>query len=360
MGLLVKKPGLFTTVQDLGRPGWRKDGIPEGGAMDRYALRTANLLVGNEEGAAGLELTLVGPELRAERDLLLAVCGAYMSPLIDGEELPMWRPVWVAAGAQLSFGAALSGCRAYIAVAGGIAALPALGSRSTDTRARIGGVGGRALQAGDALPCGGASAPAAAAPAPSGAAAAWPPWAAAWRAQLAARAAAQPGGRRSFAAPGWFAPPLAYGSGASSGIRLRVMPGAEYGQFREAARTALMQERYRVAPASDRMGVRLDGPLLPISDSTELLSHGVIPGTIQVPAGGTPIILAADCQTTGGYPKLAHVISADLPLLAQVKPGDTVRFTLVTHAEAQRLYIALEQQMRMQAAAISIRKPIEL
>ena len=225
MGLLMKKPGLFTTVQDLGRPGWRKDGIPEGGAMDRYALRMANMLVGNEQGAAGLELTLVGPDMTAERDLLIAVCGAYMSPLIDGEELPMWRPVWVAAGARITFGAALSGCRAYIAVAGGIAALPALGSRSTDTRIRLGGAGGRALQAGDALPCGGASAPAAA-PAPSGAAAAWPPWAAAWRAQLAARAAAQPEGRRSFAAPGWFAPPLAYGGGAHTGIRLRVMPGA--------------------------------------------------------------------------------------------------------------------------------------
>ena len=356
MGLLMKKPGLFTTVQDLGRPGWRKDGIPEGGAMDRYALRMANMLVGNEQGAAGLELTLVGPDMTAERDLLIAVCGACMSPLIDGEELPMWRPVWVAAGARITFGAALSGCRAYIAVAGGIAAMPALGSRSTDTRIRLGGAGGRALQAGDALPCGGASAPAAA-PAPSGAAAAWPPWAAAWRAQLAARAAAQPEGRRSFAAPGWFAPPLAYGGGAHTGIRLRVMPGAEYGRFREAARTALEQERYRIAPASDRMGVRLDGPPLQTSDSAELLSHGVIPGTIQVPAGGMPIILAADCQTTGGYPKIAHVITADLPLLAQLKPGDSVRFTLVTHAEAQRIYIDFEQQMRMVAAAISIRKP---
>ena len=354
MGLLMKKPGLFTTVQDLGRPGWRKDGIPEGGAMDCYALRMANMLVGNEQGAAGLELTLVGPDM-TERDLLIAVCGAYMSPLIDGEELPMWRPVWVAAGARITFGAALSGCRAYIAVAGGIAALPALGSRSTDTRIRLGGAGGRALQAGDALPCGGASRR--------------PP-----RLRLAARRRHGRPGRplgahssprvpprspRAAAArgPGWFAPPLSYGGGAHTGIRLRVMPGAEYGRFREAARTALEQERYRVAPASDRMGVRLDGPPLQTSDSAELLSHGVIPGTIQVPGDGMPIILAADCQTTGGYPKIAHVITADLPLLAQVKPGDSVRFTLVSHAEAQRIYIDFEQQMRMVAAAISIRKP---
>ncbi|MBP3962098.1 allophanate hydrolase subunit 2 family protein, partial [Paenibacillus sp. DLE-14] len=169
-------------------------------------------------------------------------------------------------------------------------------------------------------------------------------------------AAPQGRGRRSWAAPGWFAPPpaLLRGSATPAGIRLRVMPGAEYGQFREAARMAFMRERYRVAPASDRMGVRLDGPPLPMEDSEELLSHGVIAGTIQVPRGGAPIVLGADCQTTGGYPKLAHVITADLPLLAQCKPGDYITFEEVTLAEAQHRDREQERGMRQLAAVLAI------
>ncbi|MGG4035214.1 biotin-dependent carboxyltransferase family protein, partial [Paenibacillus cisolokensis] len=153
MTLQVVRPGALTTVQDLGRPGYRAAGLGEGGAMDKYALRVANLLVGNEESAAALEMTLAGPELEAGCDLLVAVCGAYMSPRLDGEELPMWRPVLVPRGARLSFGSAKFGCRAYLAVAGGIDVPLVLGSRSTDLRAGIGGFSGRALAAGDALPC---------------------------------------------------------------------------------------------------------------------------------------------------------------------------------------------------------------
>ncbi|WP_263866867.1 5-oxoprolinase subunit C family protein [Paenibacillus rhizovicinus] len=154
MSLRVLKPGLYTTVQDLGRPGWRKDGVAEGGAMDRYAHRMANLLVGNDESEATLELTLIGPELVLERDLLLAVCGAAMPPSIDGEELPLWRPFWARAGSVLAFGAAAGGCRAYLAAGGGFAADAALGSRGTDARAGIGGIAGRPLRPGDALTCG--------------------------------------------------------------------------------------------------------------------------------------------------------------------------------------------------------------
>ncbi|MBW7474438.1 biotin-dependent carboxyltransferase family protein [Paenibacillus oenotherae] len=347
MSLTVMKPGFYTTIQDLGRPGWRRDGIPLGGAMDRYALRTANLLVGNEEGAAGLELTLVGPTLTVERDMLLAICGAHMSPHMDGEELPMWRPLWAAAGSRITFGAALAGCRAYIAVAGGIHAAAVLGSRSTDVRAGIGGVDGRPLQAGDTLPCGERDSA-------GGARAAWQRL---WRAELAARAGAQPRGRNGFAAPGWFAPPLAYGGGAADGIELRAMPGSEFGRLSAAARRAFFTERYNVAPASDRMGVRLAGPPLELSDSTELLSHGVVPGTVQLPSGGMPIVLAADCQTTGGYPKIAHVITADLPLLAQARPGAAITFRSVTLAEAQRIEIAFERDMRQLAAGICCRMP---
>lgn len=343
MSLIILKPGFYTTVQDLGRQGRRKDGLASGGAMDRYALRTANLLVGNDEGAAGLELTLVGPSFTTERDTLLAICGAHMAPHVDGGELPMWRPVWVAAGRRVTFGAAAAGCRAYIAVAGGIDAAAALGSRSTDVRARIGGVDGRPLQAGDALPCGGSGARAA--------------WARLWRAELAAREAAEPQARAGFAAPGWFAPPLAYGGGGTDGIELRAMPGSEFGRLSAAARTAFFTERFRVAPASDRMGVRLAGPSLEQTDSTELLSHGVVPGTVQLPLDGSPIVLAADCQTTGGYPKIAHVIAADLPLLAQARPGASISFREVSLAEAQRIELAFEREMRMLAAGIQCRLP---
>ncbi|MCQ6559605.1 5-oxoprolinase subunit C family protein [Paenibacillus mendelii] len=333
MSLRVEKPGLHTTVQDLGRAGWRKDALAEGGAMDRYALRVANLLVGNDEGAAGLELTLVGPVLVAETDMLLAVCGAYMTPQVNGDELPMWRPFWVAAGARLSFGAAVDGCRAYVAVAGGgILTAPVLGSRSTDTRAGIGGIAGRALRAADVLPCGSRDA------------------APAWRAATPSWSR-----RNGWAAPGWFAPPVAYGGGAADGIELRAMPGAEFGRLREAARSALFRERFTVAPASDRMGVRLTGPPVEFEDVAEMLSHGVVPGTVQVPHGGAPIVLAADCQTTGGYPKAAQVITADLALLAQAKPGDIIRFREVSLSEAQRIYIALERSMTELAAGIQLR-----
>ncbi|MGO4371246.1 5-oxoprolinase subunit PxpB [Paenibacillus sp. MCAF20] len=338
-GFRISKAGLHTTIQDLGRAGYRSIGLPAGGAIDSYSLRLANMLVGNEANAAALELTLIGPELVAQDDMLIAVCGAYMAPTIDGEELPMWRQVFVRSGAVLRFGSALSGCRAYIAVAGGIGVPEVLGSRSTYARAGLGGLGGRRLAAGDVVPCGAAGAAAASR------------WAAAWIAAMAAR----PG---CWAAAPWFAQPLAYGGGSDEdGIELRAMPGSEFGQFSEAARTALYRERYRVAHDSDRMGCRLDGSPLERSAHAELRSHGVTPGAVQVPSGGAPIVLAADCQTTGGYPKIAHVASVDLPLLGQAKPGDTIRFRHVSLEETQRLAISRELELRQLAIAIRCRLP---
>ncbi|GMK41822.1 hypothetical protein PCCS19_48810 [Paenibacillus sp. CCS19] len=350
MSLIVQKPGLYTTVQDRGRNGYRSAGLTGGGAMDEYALRVANLLVGNEEGEAGLELTLAGPVLRAEADLLIAITGADMTPRIDGRELAMWRPLYVPAGATIRFGVARLGCRAYVAVAGGFGTAAALGSRSTDARARLGGIDGRPLRAGDAVPCG----MAAGAAAPSR-------WAAAWLAALAARsssAAVAEGEGRPPAWAAWYAPPQAYGGASEAGIELRVMPGSEHGQFSEAARGAFYSGRYRVQAASDRMGVRLEGsPPLQRIAKDELLSHGIVPGVIQVPDGGQPIILAADCQTTGGYPKLAHVAAVDMPLLAQAKPGDWITFQPIELDEAQRLYLATEQAIRALEWAVRCRLP---
>lgn len=349
MSLIVQKSGLYTTIQDRGRNGHRAAGLTGGGAMDDYALRAANLLVGNDEGEAGLELTLTGPVLQAEADLLIAITGADMAPHIDGRELAMWRPVYVPAGATIRFGAARLGCRAYVAVAGGIGTSRALGSRSTDARARLGGIDGRPLRAGDVVPCG----MAAGAVAPSR-------WATAWLAALAAHssAAVAEGEGRPPVWAAWYAPPQAYGGASIAGIELRVMPGSEHGQFSEAARAAFYSGRYRVLAASDRMGVRLEGsPPLHRIARNELLSHGIVPGVIQVPDGGQPIILAADCQTTGGYPKLAHVAAVDMPLLAQAKPGDWITFRPINLDEAQRLYLATEQSIRALEWSIRCRVP---
>lgn len=333
MSLTVIKPGMYATVQDIGRPGLRHAGVARGGAMDSYALQAANLLVGNDRAAAALELTLVGAVLRVEQDMLLALTGADMEPqLMSGAKLPMWRPIWLAAGETVVLGRAAAGCRTYVAVAGGILAPPQLGGRGTDVRARVGGLAGRPLAAGDTLPCLAAGELA--------------PPAAALAAMLRQRARSQ-GRRECFAAPAWFAPPRAYGGAGEDGIVLRAMPGAERGQFSEAARAAFEREPFTVAPASDRMGLRLSGPMLERLSRAELCSHGVAPGTVQVPPGGNPVVLAADCQTTGGYPKLAQVASVDLPLLGQARPGDRIRFRMIALAEAQRLDLQREQELAL-------------
>jgi len=354
MGLIVRSPGLLATVQDGGRAGYRAIGVTAGGAMDEVALRTANLLVGNPEGAAALEMTLAGAELEAADDLLVAVTGAEMSPAVDGGgRLPARRPVWVRRGAVIRFGRAARGCRAYLAVAGGIDVPPVLGGRGTDIRAGFGGAEGRPLRAGDALPAGAPSA-----------------WAAAWMAALAAEAAAS---GRSWAAPCWCAPPdIVAGAGtgdfdgaegdggardAANGVVLRAVPSADAGAFTAEARERFFREPYRAVPDSDRMGVRLSGPPLELAVREEMRSRGVLPGAVQVPAGGRPIVLGADCQTTGGYPVIAHVASVDLPLLAQIRPGDMVRFRPIGLDEAHRLLLRREAEIRLLAAGLRCKWP---
>lgn len=286
MEVKVIKPGMLTTVQDLGRRGHRADGLAPGGAADGFALRLANLLVGNEPDAAGLEMTLTGAELEFGAEALVAVAGADMGGL---EPL---RPHAVKAGGRLRFGAARTGCRAYLAVAGGFEVPPVLGGRGTDLRAGIGGHKGRALRAGDVL-----------------------------RVNVVPH---QVVGH-------WQADPRllpAYGAAA-----LRVLPGAQAEEFGEDFLTTT----YQVSPQSDRMGIRLRGPGLIRRSDEELVSAAVAPGTVQVPPDGSPIILLADAQTIGGYPRLAHVIQPDWPLLAQLRPSDPVRFETVDLATAHRV-----------------------
>ena len=292
-GVEVLKPGMFTTVQDAGRSGHRAEGVPSGGAADDFALRLANLLVGNDEGAAGLECTLVGPTLRFDRDTVVAWGGAV------SEALPNWRPTLVRAGETLSLGPLSRGCRGYLAIAGGIATPPALGSRGTYVRGALGGLEGRALGGGDVLPLGPGSARV-----PSG------QW------HLDERLL-----------PAYASP-----------LTVRVVLGEHAAEFGEWCGRA-----FSVSPQSDRMGMRLSGTLPRLAPPRELVSSPVAPGTIQVPPDGQPIVLLADAQTIGGYPQIAHVISVDQPLVAQLRPGDSVRFTDVTLSEARRLILARER-----------------
>ena len=289
--LTVLEPGLFTTIQDLGRPGHRAAGVPLSGAADEVALRLANMLVGNPEGAAGLECTLVGPRLRFEREAVVALVGA------EFPGLPAGVAIRVAAGTEFTLGHATAGCRGYVAVGGGIDATPVLGSRSTLVVAALGGYGGRPLQAGDRL------------------------------ALAVGQTCSPPESPRR---PREAALPVHFPRGRAA--VLRIIPGEHARAFGDGA----WSRSFRASSRSDRMGVRLEGEPLPGAAAfAGMASVAVVPGTVQVPPDGLPIVLLADAQTIGGYPVLGQVIAADLPQAAQLRPGDSVRFEPISLADAR-------------------------
>lgn len=330
MSLYILRPGLLTTVQDLGRYGYQQDGIIVSGAMDAAALRVANLLVGNAESAAGLEITLLGPRIQFEADHLIALTGANLSPTLNGQSVGLHRPVWVTAGTELAFGKAMAGCRTYLAVAGGVAVPLVLSSRSTYLRAGFGGHEGRALRAGDGLPVGAPTA-------------------------LGVRLHQRLARMGSAWAAASFTPGPVLCPMPSRAPVLRAVRGPEYGQFLTESQQAFWEEPFIITPEADRMGYRLHGPPLKRRAETELLSSAVTFGTVQVPAGGQPIVLLADHQTTGGYPRLAQVISADWSGLAQAAPGHQLRFQEVSVAKAQAIYLAQEAQLRALRQALGDR-----
>jgi antagonist of KipI len=298
--LRVIEPGLFTTVQDLGRPQAIAAGVPPGGAMDRFAHRAANLMVGNAEGDATLECTLTGPHLAVEHSCLVAITGADLDPRVNGQVAPMWTGIFLGQGDQLTFGARRSGGRAYIAVAGGIEADRWLGSASTYLMAARGGFHGRNLKAGDQI----GTAREAARPAISGH-------------HLMERLRPQYDEHTLFAIAG---PHVK-----------RLDPGG---------RAALFGAAFKVSREADRMGYRLDGARLATSGN-ELLSFGLTAGAVQVPHGGQPILLMADHQTAGGYPVVAVVVSASMTVAAQLVPGDELHFKEVTLERARQMRLAL-------------------
>ncbi len=299
MPVNVIKPGLLTTIQDMGRPGYFHLGIPMGGAMDRMALRAANLLVGNEEGAAGLEAVFMGPELEFTEDATVAVTGAELPIFIDDEEQPGWTALQVKAGQKLGFGYLKSGARAYIAISGGIDTPPALGSRSTYAIGALGGVEGRAVAANDSLPLGKGGG-----------------------GKVGAHLSADL--RR---APG-------------SPVELRVLPGLYWHRITEKAQKGFYNDEWKVAPEADRMGYRFRGgnplefverepPFGAGSDPSNIVDGCYPYGSVQVPGGTEPIVLHRDAVSGGGYFMIGTVISADMDLIGQLQPHTPVKFVEV-------------------------------
>jgi len=301
--LEIVKPGLLTSVQDLGRYGHQALGVPVAGPMDAFSHRLANQLVGNDPEAATLEVTLIGPELVIEAETTMAIVGALFEATCDGRPVPMGASFAVLRGQRLKFGRIVQGARAYIGVAGGVLTEGVLGSRATHLVSRMGGVEGRALLAGDRLPV-----------------------------------MAQPSPRPLRKAIGLTLP-------TGGRARLRVVPGPQDDWFHADALKAMAGVSFRISPRSNRMGYRLHGPPLSRAREGELISEPVGMGAIQVPAAGEPILLMADRQTAGGYPKIGHVISADLPMAGQLAPGDFIEFILCSRREAVTALIARERQL---------------
>jgi biotin-dependent carboxylase-like uncharacterized protein len=291
MSIRVLRPGLLSTIQDRGRHGLQHVGLCPGGAMDPVALALANALVGNASDEAALEITVIGPELEFEEASLVAVCGAEFKG-----SFPHNRPVLAPAGSRYNVGRAVRGARAYLAVAGGFAVEPVLGSRSTFLPGQFGGFQGRALRHGDMLPLRHAAA----------------------CGKFSSLKKTRDGSVR------WSAPPLTLPD--REPVLLHVLEGQHFGSFEPAAQRAFFEAVWRISPDSNRMGFRLAGPALARAENDEVLSGPTCLGTVQVPANGVPIVLMADHQTTGGYPRIAEIASADVPRLAQLAPGGTVHF----------------------------------
>ena len=293
----VIKSGLLSTIQDGGRKGYQQYGIVVSGAMDPYSMNIANFLVGNARNEAVLEVTVMGPALEVLDDAVISICGGNLSPKVNGEKIPMWKSFKVKEGDRLEFGQPVSGARSYISVAGGYDVPLAMGSKSTYLKAGIGGIEGRALEKGDVL----------------------------------------------------------HGSGGMKGIsgralhpdeipvyqkelEVRVVMGPHQHTFTEKGLETFLSTTYEVTPQSDRMGFRLKGEKVEHATSADIISEAIPLGGIQVPANGDPIILMSDRQTTGGYTRIATIISSDIPYLAQAMPGCQIRFREVTVEEAQETY----------------------
>jgi len=309
----VEKSGLTTSVQDLGRTGYQQYGMVVSGAMDPYALQVGNLLVGNERNAAGIEAVIMGPKLQFLKDTVIAICGADLSPQLDGKDIPMWTSIFVHKGQSLSFGQPKKGVYTYIAVAGGIDVPVVMGSRSTYVKAGIGGIEGRFLQKDDLLPSGKVT-----------------------------------GKNRVRRLPDNLIPNY------QSDQKIRVILGPDRDAFLQESIETFLTGTYEITKQTDRMGMRLNGPKLQHVTGADIISDSIFPGTVQVPANGQPIILLADRQTTGGYTRIATVISVDIARVAQNLPGRKLQFEAISVHEAQTLRIKQEKILHQLAVGAGV------
>lgn len=305
--ITVIHPGLYTTVQDLGRKSYQAKGMPVSGSMDQYAHRTANLLLGNDQNDPVLELTIMGGTYEFHGDMFIALTGADMSPQINNQSIGLWRAVKVQKGDRLTFGTLKSGCRCYIAASGGINVPKVLGSTSTYVRGKLGGYDGRPLKANDVL-C------------------------------ISAKKVSELDldGRFIDAAdiPSY-----------SQNLELRVVLGPQDDAFTRQGIADFFCAEYTISNEFDRMGYRLEGKSVEHTESADIISDGIVKGAIQIPGHGQPIIMLSDCQTTGGYTKIAHVITSDLWKIAQAKAGDKIKFVSVGIEEAQEVFIDYENKL---------------
>lgn len=313
----VQSPGMFTTIQDLGRNGYRRNGLPAAGAMDRFALSVANLMVGNAKDMAGLECTLLGPSLAFEGEGIVAITGGDLGAALNGRMIAPWTSFTVKSGDLLSFTAPISGCRAYLAVRGRLDLPKVLGGYSTYLRGAVGGLEGRALQKGDLLSGNSQDLD----------------WF--WTGAL----------------PSQWLPSLGQEAVA------RVVLGPQDDYFTADTIAEFFGATFEVTKEADRMGYRLSGPKLTHQDKKEIVSDGVLPGAIQIPGHGQPIVLLADAQTAGGYPKIGAVIEPDLAVFAQARPGDRIRFSQVSCDEAVAAMRHQAQCLQEIADWIQTRRP---
>ncbi len=333
----VLSPGLLTTVQDLGREGFGPMGVSPSGAADPIALRIGNRLVGNSEGAAGLEMTLLGGAFRFHAACIVALTGSDFGATLDGTPVHLWASFEAKQGQTLRLGPTRSGARCYLCMQGGIAVKPFLGSASTHLLSRLGGLEGRALRKGDVLKV---------RHAPEAQGKETGKNACSTRGAQGSSGTGIPACSSSASASVFHYPQKtsvkALRQLASRKV-LRVTPGPQSDWFPKAAQKIFYSSAYRVSEEANRMGLRLQGPAIPEGAHGGMISEGVSLGAIQIAAGGMPIILFVEQQTTGGYAKIANVIAADLSSLGQLRPRDEIHFELVSFTTARKLLIEQEK-----------------
>lgn len=317
MGIRFTSGGFLTTVQDWGREGFQQFGVPVSGVMDRRALRLANILVGNDEKEGVLEITIMGPMADFTTDAVIAVTGGDLGAKINGKEIPMYRALEVKAGDSLSFGPPKSGSRAYLAVAGGFDVPAVMGSKSTNMKSKLGGFMGRKLGGGDELEF----------------------------------------IKTVSTLPNMFARKVNPESFAAAQYELRVIMGPQDDTFTEKGIETFLSSVYTMSNESDRMGCRMEGDVIEHKDGGDIITDGLAFGAVQIPSHGQPIIMMSDHQTTGGYTKIANVISVDLPKIAQGRPGCRYTFKKVTVEEAQELYMAELSELKALKESIENTEP---